>query len=149
MKLKLIEAQNLCGWFDEFRTEKIKALPLRTQWDLLSNIKELQPEVTKFQYMRNNFVEGINKEYFGEEKSDAVEGSENSRKVKDEYIAEYKAKVEEVNKVILEASLEEKDYTFKPIDVESIIDSISPESGIELKDIEMMSVFGEVKADVT
>ena len=143
-KLKLINAQGICAWYDAFSQEKNKALPLRVQWNLLSNIKELRKDVGKFTDLRNSFIDNLNKEYFGDDKSYIYqnEKGEDVRRIRDEYYDEYKTKVDEANKVIFDASLEENEYEFRVIDVEKLIDEIPTDSGIQLEDIEIMSIFG-------
>ena len=155
---KISEAQAIIRWFNSFREERIKTMPIKVQWNLLSNIKLLEPSVQKFEEFREGLLKGLQDEYFGEEKSDEdmipqrdADGNtvldedgnpvlEEGRTVKPEFMDEYREKIEEINKSIREVLAEETEYDFKEINVEEIIDKLPEDTKVELSDIEMMSL---------
>lgn len=159
-KFKISEAQAIIKWFNDFREDRIKTLPIKTQWDLLSNIKLLEPSVEKFEEFREGLLKDLQDEFFGEEKSvknkipqrdangnkildeDGNPILEDGRTVKPEFMGEYREKIEEINKSIVEVLSEESEYDFKELDVDQIIERLPNDTKVELSDIEMISLIG-------
>lgn len=157
-ELKLIEAQGIVEWFNDFKAERIKSLPIKAQWYLLSNIKEMTPVILKFEEIRNNFIADIQKEYFSDDKSKVIQIQQkengvpvydnagnpvmvNAREIKDEFIEDYHKSVDEINETIRQMFEETTNYNFKEIDIESLIDSLENTANIDLKDMEMINIF--------
>lgn len=164
--LMLVEAQNIANWFNEFQTEKIKELPIKVQWNILSGIKEIQPVVMKFEEFRNGLVNDLQTEYFGnDEKSEPFEREkrnengdiiygddgnpeiESLRKIKDEYIKEYEDKANKLNADIGKLLIEKTTYSFKEIDIDNVVDVLKEDTKITLDDINMMSFIDINSAD--
>ena len=164
--LMLAETINLVGFFEKFKEEKIKSLKIRDQWNVLSNIKELTPNVTKFNEFREKLTQDLSNEYFGSDvKSEEVEipqtdedgnnvvdengevQMQQARRVKEEYMESYNQKVAELNTELQNLLLEKTTYTFKPIDLDEIVDNLDGDTNIELQDIEMLSFCDVNSAD--
>lgn len=164
--LMLVEAQNIVHWFNEFKNEKIKDLPIKVQWNILSGIKEIQPAVTKFEEFKNDLINNLQNEYFGnDEKSEPFEREqtndkgeviydddgnpviESLRKIKKEYIEEYKNKANQLNIEINKLLIEKTTYNFKEIDLDVIIDNLKDDTKITLDDINMISFIDISAAD--
>lgn len=164
--LMLAEVINIASWFETFKDEKIKSLKIRDQWNVLSNIKELTPNVTKFNEFRDKLTKDLSNEYFGsDEKSEEVEipqtdedgnnvvnengevQMQQARRVKEEYIESYNQKVAELNTELQNLLLEKTIYTFKSIDLDEIVDNLDGDTNIELQDIEMLSFCDVNSAD--
>lgn len=157
--LTLGEAKAFINWFINFKKDKIKALPIKIQWKLLSNAKKIEPEVKRFDEFRDEAIIDLQREYFGDEKSEEAtipaldefgkeildeDGNpvmDNVRKVKEEYFQEYQNKINEINKSISELLLEKNDYEISEINIDKILDELPEDTDIELEDIEIMSFF--------
>ena len=154
--MNIATAQNILRWFMDFKEEKIKGLPIKTQWDILSNVKLMHPDVLSFEECRDELIQDIRAKFYNEEASDEVqEVDENgepkfdengdpimTRKVKPEYMDEYKDKVADINDSINQVLSEERDYKFKKIDIDAILDKLPEDTDLELVDIEMISLIG-------
>ena len=156
--LMLVEARNLVNWFDAFQKEKIQELPIKIQWYLLSGIKELQPIVNKFEDFKKELEINLQNDYFGnDEKSEEFERQqtndngdiiyddngnpviESFRKIKDNYIKEYKDKINNLNIEINKLLIEKTTYHFKEINLDEVIDNLKIDTSINLNDLNMMS----------
>lgn len=157
--ITLGEAKAFINWFEYYRNTKIKLLPMKVQWKLLSNYKQVEPFVLRFDEFRNDTINSLHNEYFGEEKSEEISiiardesGKEilddngepimeDTRKVKDEFLEEYKNKVDEINNTITGLLLEENEYDISELNIDNIIDQLPNDTEFELSDIEIMSLF--------
>lgn len=164
--LMLVDAQDIVEWFKDFREERIKELPIKIQWAILFNVKELQPIVQKFEEFKDSVSQNLQNEYFGnDEKSVPFQREkvnengdiifddngnpvmEDLRKIKDEYIDEYQNKINDINDEIRALLLEKTTYKLKGIDVDKLVDSLNDNSSITLKDIDIMSFVNIDNAD--
>lgn len=156
--LMLVEAQNIVDWYNDFQKEKIKELPIKVQWNILSSVKELQQVVSKFGEFRNGLIQELQNDYFNnDEKSEPFQqqkkdddGSvvldengnpiiEEMRRIKQEYINEYNNHVDDLNKEISKLLMEKTTYNLKEIDIDKIVDNLKDDTIIGLNDINMMS----------
>lgn len=164
--LYLAEANNVVGWFEKFKENRIKGLKIKDQWIVLSNIKEMVNNVAKFQEFRDGLVQDLQTEYFGnDEKSIETQipktdengetvfdenGSvvtEPGRKIKDEYFNEYNNRVSELNNELQKLLIEKTTYEFKPIDLDAVVESLDDDTPILLDDIDMLSFCDVNSAD--
>ena len=162
--LQLIEVMNICAWYNNFFTKedengksKLKSLPLRTQWNLQQNIKQLSADAEAFEKFRNDAIGDVQKDYAGDDKSEMVDVTDvdangnpitdeegnmqthQERRVKAEFIDEYNKKINPVNDELVKMLSEEKTYSLAAIDLDAIIDA---DNGvIELSDLDMLSAF--------
>ena len=164
--LMLVETQNIVHWFNTFQGERIKELPIKIQWALLSGVKELQPAVSKFEEFRDGLANELQTEYFGnDDKSEPFEREkknengdtvydddgnpvvESLRRIKDEYVKEYEDKARELNAEINKLLIEKTTYHFKEIDLDAVIDNLKDDTTITLDDVNMMSFIDINSAD--
>ena len=165
--LMLVDAQDIVEWFRDFREERIKELPIKIQWAILFNVKELQPIVQKFEEFKDSVSQNLQNEYFGnDEKSVPFQREkvnengdiifddngnpvmEDLRKIKDEYIDEYQNKINDINDEIRALLLEKTTYKLKGIDVDKLVDLLNDNSSITLKDIDIMSFVNIDNSDI-
>lgn len=164
--LYLAEANNIIGWFEEFKENRIKGLKIKDQWAVLSNVKELAGNVSKFQEFRDGLVQDLQKEFFGnDEKSNETQVpktdengntvidedgnivTEPGRRIKDEYMEEYNNRVNELNGELQKLLIEKTTYEFKPIDLDAIVEDLADDTQILLGDIDMLSFCDKNSAD--
>lgn len=154
--LKLVEIINICEWYKNFK-EKAKVLPIRDQWNLLSNIKVIQSDVDNFFNFKNDMEESIRDDFFNSDKSydtqqamvdekgnpildaDGNITMQNIRKIKDEYIKDYDDVCNKSNLEINHLLSQESTYCFRPIDMESLVDKLENIDTIDINDLDMIS----------
>lgn len=161
-----LEVVNLSSWAREFKDQpmesgktRIQALPIKTQWAFVKNMKILDAETQKFEEFRDGLIEQLRAEYFNEERS--VEGKqpqigENGEvvtdaegnpvmqdilTVKDEYMDQYREEVEKLNQAINEVATEKNVYTFTFIDVDAIVEDLPDDTEITVDDLNMLTAF--------
>lgn len=160
-ELSLLDAITMNDWFDKFKMYKIKELPIKIQWKLLNNIKQMQGDVEKFKTFREGLVNDFKSEYFGEEKSDEIhqpkldeqgnevhdaEGNvvtESLRQVKPEFVDAYKKRAEELNTELQSVLAEKNTYEFTTLKIDELVDTLKENSAIELDDLDILSAFDE------
>lgn len=72
---------------------------------------------------------------------------ESFRKIKDNYIKEYKDKINNLNIEINKLLIEKTTYHFKEINLDEIIDNLKADTSINLNDLNMMSFIDINNAD--
>lgn len=119
---------------------------IQTQWAIKKSYKNISSIVKDFKEMKNNFEAEIRDEFFGDEKSEssmvkAEDGTEQEgRKVKDEYMDDYKAKILEVNNKLNELLQSEETVTLYPVDFDKEIERMNADSHIDMNDLDMLSI---------
>ena len=128
------------NWFNDFRQERIKSLPIKTQWNLLQIIKLFEQKIQDYEVFENELIGDIQKEYTTEEK--AIKKEDNDRviwQIKDEFLEEYRKKISKIQDDELTPLLNEKyTYTFNSIDVNEILENLQNNTKIILNDLEML-----------
>ncbi len=128
------------NWFNDFRQERIKSLPIKTQWNLLQIIKLFEQKIQDYEVFENELIGDIQKEYTTEEK--AIKKEDNDRviwQIKDEFLEEYRKKISKIQDDELTPLLNEKyTYTFNSIDVNEILENLQNDTKIILNDLEML-----------
>ena len=162
----LFEVLNLCAWYNNFfakesdqKKSKLKSLPLRTQWNLQQNIKQLIPDAEAYEKFRNDAIADVQKEYVQNNKFETIQvtdldkqgnpvldnegnpSTHQEKRIKDEYIDEYNEKITPINDQLVKMLSDKKTYTIIVIDLDAIIDA---DNGvIEVSDLDMLSAFGQ------
>ena len=137
----LFQLRTLYNWFNDFRQERIKSLPIRTQWNLLQIIKLFEQKIQDYEALENELIGDIQKEYTTEEKAiKKEEGNERiTWQIKDEFLEEYREKISKIQDDALTPILNEKyTYTFNSIDVNEILENLQNDTKIILDDLEML-----------
>lgn len=136
----LFQLRSIYNWFIDFRKERIKSLPIKTQWQLLQIIKIFEPKITSYEEFEEELISDIQKVYTTPEK--AVETTKDgvvSWKIKEEFLKEYQDKISKIEKEDLLPLLKEKEtYTFNAIDVNQILENLQKDTQIILDDLEML-----------
>lgn len=128
--------------------EKTKDLPIKFRWTLKKNLQALSPTVVSFNEFKQELIDELQNEYFNEEKShedtlETDEGTQKFRKVNDEYMEEYKAKVEELNEKLRELLDEKNEYEIRTVDLDDFVDNLPDDTALKFEDIELFSFMGE------
>lgn len=136
----LFQLRSIYNWFIDFRKERIKSLPIKTQWQLLQIIKTFESKIVSYEDFEEGLISDIQKVYTTPEK--AVETTKDgvvSWKIKEEFLKEYQDKISKIEKEDLLPLLEEKEtYTFNTIDVNQILENLQKDTQIILDDLEML-----------
>lgn len=128
--------------------EKTKDLPIKFRWTLKKNLQALSPTVVSFNEFKQELIDELQNEYFNEEKSheetlETDEGTQKFLKVNDEYMEEYKAKVEELNEKLRELLDEKNEYEISTVDLDDFVDNLPDDTALKFEDIELFSFMGE------
>ena len=158
-ELYLIEAQNICGFYNQEKDNHLKELPIKIQWAILSAVKQLQPKVQEFEEFRNKLTNDLQQEYFSDESNKCEETQvpqtdengenviddtgavvmQDARKIKDEFMEEYQAKVNELNAELQNLMIEKTEYEFKGFDLDKVVEGLPDDTKITIDDINMIS----------
>lgn len=128
--------------------EKTKDLPIKFRWTLKKNLQALSPTVVSFNEFKQELIDELQNEYFNEEKSheetlETDEGTQKFLKVNDEYMEEYKVKVEELNEKLRELLDEKNEYEISTVDLDDFVDNLPDDTALKFEDIELFSFMGE------
>lgn len=128
--------------------ERLATLPLKLQWIIRKNMKELGKYSKEFNDFRNELIAKRNEEWFIEgngkcerytAKNEDGEETEMLRII-DEYMEEYKKYEEDMNSQLQEILLESNEINITPIDMDDFIDKAEGTT-ITMNDVDMISLF--------
>lgn len=160
MKLTLDEILTIQQWFLRFKA-KASSLPIKTQWNLARDMKQIQLIADEYNDFRSSLVDKVKDEFFGEEKSQEAEepqkdenGNEvldndgnpimqKTRKVKAEYMDDFKCELNETNAQLAKIGLERHEITVYPLN----LDKIPEDADFSFADLEMLATFQKVSYD--
>ena len=138
----LSQSRQICQWFNDFRKERIKSIPIKTQWQLLQIIKNFEPQVMDYENFESDILSDFQKEYTTEEK--AIKKEEDGKLlwlIKDEFLQEYQKRLTKIQNEELTPLLKEKyTYTFNAIDINSFLENLQDDTKIILSDLEMLDL---------
>lgn len=151
--LQGIVALNMNTWYtsDETR-KKLDKLPLKIQWTVRKNMKDFITATNEFNAFKEELIQKRNNKWFVEGNGKCekyIQKDENNKEVEmlriiPEYMEEYLEYEHEINKSLQEILLEENNYTFTKIDLDTIVDaSDEKDAGITMDDLDMLSIFSE------
>lgn len=130
-------------------TNKTKDMPIKFRWALKKNLGVFSPTVRNFDEFKQELVKELQDEYFNEEKShEEVLEKENGekeefRKVNDEYMEEYKERVNELNEKLQELLSEKNEYEISIVDMDEFVAGLPDNTALTFADIELFSFMGE------
>lgn len=149
-KLRVIECIGVKQWYDQARIEKkFDNLTVSTLWALRKNVKLITDIVNNFNEFKSGLEEGLQTEYFTEEKSQVTTIKDQNgqdvpvRKVKDEFLSEYQEKVTEINEKLKEVVNNVEEFTFSPIDMNKEIERLGSSCALNMDDLDILSIFEE------
>lgn len=139
-----LEIINICAWYKQSREnpdKPLSVLPLTVQWKLKNNVTKLQTLSDNFMNFRDEADNAIREEYISDEKSEESvdEQGQPIRKIKDEYLETYQAKVTELNEKLSEIIAEKQDVDIDTIDINAVVDEIVDNSKLTIEDLEMLN----------
>lgn len=154
-ELLVMECININGWYNQVRQDKNKlnGLSVKTLWALRKNMKKIAEVTDYFNEFKENLEKEVKDDFFNDEKSEETtvkdsDGNETpAQKVKDEYLAEYQEKVNEVNKKLNELVLTKEEFDFTPIDIESEVERLDTDCNLNMDDLDILSVFEQNEKD--
>lgn len=154
-ELLVMECININGWYNQVRQDKNKlnGLSVKTLWALRKNMKKIAEVTDYFNEFKENLEKEVKDDFFNDEKSEETtvkdsDGNETpAQKVKDEYLAEYQEKVNEVNKKLNELVLTKEEFDFTPIDIESEVERLDTDCNLNIDDLDILSVFEQNEKD--
>ena len=153
-----IAAVNVISWYNNDDTRaKLKTLPLKMQWTLRKNMKALEPLAKEFGDFRDELVQKRNDEWFTEgngkcekfTQPDADGNEQEMLRIKDEFMDDFRAYDEDLNRQLNEIMSEGNDIEYTPIDLEEFVEMAdAANSGIDMDDIDIISIFEPVVEEI-
>lgn len=125
---------------------KFDCFPTSISYAIYKNFKEIDRAVQDFTDFRNKAVEKLRNEYFGnDEKSEIFTNDDGNqdRRIKAEYIQEFKDDVEKLNKELVALSSEEVELEFRPIDIDNALSRLPDTVHMTDLDFSILEMFVE------
>lgn len=163
-----LECLNIYVFLNQFTadTEKMDCLPLKFKWNLSKNLKKLTPIAQEYEEFRNKELQKLQSEWFDEEHSDEImqpkigadgkpevdetgaEVTEAARKIKDEYMDEYREAVDELNNKLNEIVMEQNKVELSCVDFDEFVDSLPDDTKLDIQDLTMLSFMDMVTSTI-
>lgn len=152
-----IEVLNIYSYVNQLTKEKADELPLKFRWNLKKNMDKFRPIAERYEAFRNEQLQQLQKSWFNDEKSeefmqpktdeagnpvldaDGNQETETMRKIKDEFIDDYKKATEELNAKLSEIAFEDNIVDIATVDFDSFVDSLPEDSHLDFDDLTMLS----------
>jgi len=154
-----LETLNIVAFANQFTadTEKMDCLPLKFKWNLTKNMKKLAPISQEYEEFRNGELQKLQNSWFDEEHSDEImqpkigadgkpevdetgaEITEAARKIKDEYMDEYREAVDELNNKLNEIVMEQNKVELNCVDFDEFVESLPDDTKLSIEDLTMLS----------
>ena len=154
---KNIEVMNIVAYINNMPKEKADELPLKFRWNLKKNMDKLRPIAASYEGFRDEMVQELQTKWFDYEHSEEFaqtkldengepmkdeEGNEITepmKKIKDEFLDDYRKDVNEINGKLNEISFEDNEVDIATVDFDAFIDNLDEDSPIDFDDITMLS----------
>ena len=150
-----IQAVNFMAYYNREETKAhFSSLPLKLQWTLRKNAKELDKLSKEFEDFRNELITKRNEDWFVEgngkcekytQKNENGEDVEMLR-ITNEYMDEYKKYEDDLNSQLEEILREVNEVKYTPIDLDDFVEKAEG-TDIMMDDVDMISMFEEIKED--
>ena len=147
--IMMIQAVNFVSYYNNEETKKrLSSLPLKLQWTIRKNVKEISKLSKEFEDFRADLLQKRNEEWFVEgngkcekftEKTSNGEEREMLR-ITNEYIDEYKTYEKEINNQLEDILKEMNEITYTPIDLDDFVEKAEG-TDITMDDVDMISMF--------
>lgn len=144
--IPMIAAVNEVAWYAQEK-ESLGALSVKARWNLKKNMKELEALATQFHEFKQNLEEELRVKWTTDEVSDETEiddGNGNKvpgRKIKDEYLDEYKKDFADIDAKINELLYEEEEIGVYTIDMDAEVERMSDDAELSNAALDMLSLF--------
>ena len=154
---KNIEVLNIVAYVNQMPKEKADELPLKFRWNLKKNMDKLRPIAEAYEKFRNDEVQKLQTKWFDEEHSEEfmqaklddegkpiVDGAGNEvtepmRKIKEEFMEEYTADVNELNVKLNEIAYEDNEVEISVVDFDAFVDALPDDSKLDFDDTLILS----------
>lgn len=146
-----IQAVNFMAYYNREETKtRFSSLPLKIQWTLRKNAKELDKCAKDFEEFRNDLITKRNEDWFVEgngkcekytQKNENGEDVEMLR-ITEEYMDEYKKYEDNLNSQLEDILREMNEITYTPIDLDDFVEKAEG-TDITMDDVDMISMFEE------
>ena len=125
---------------------RFDCFPTSISYTIYKNFKEIDRAVQDFTDFRNKSVEALRNQYFGnDEKSEVftTDDGVQDRRIKAEYIQEFKDNVEKLNQELIALSSEEVELDFRPIDIDDALNRLPDDVHMNDLDFSILEMFVE------
>lgn len=159
-----LETLNIVSFINQFssNSEKMDSLPLKFKWNLSKNLKKLAPIAQDYEAFRDKELQKIQHSWFDEEHSEefmqtkygadgkpeldesGAEITEPARKIKDEYMDEYRKVVEELNGKLNEIITENNKIELSCVDFDEFVENLPDDTKLDIQDLNMLSFMDTV-----
>lgn len=152
-----LEIINIVSYFNKMDKEILDELPLKFRWNLKKNMDKIRPIAESYDNFRNEQIQNLQRDWFNEEKSEEFiqtkldengnpmkdfEGNEITepmRRIKEEYMDEYRKTVGELNAKLADISNEINEVEISTVDLDAFVDELPEESKIDFDALTMLS----------
>lgn len=154
---KNIEVLNIVAYINQMPKEVADELPLKFRWNLKKNMDKLTPIAAAYENFRDEQIRELQTKWFDDEHSEEIaqtkigadgkpevdedgnEVTEPARKIKDEFMDDYRKEVSEINSKLNEISYEDNEVDIFAMDLDDLIDTLPEDSKLSFDDITMLS----------
>lgn len=154
---KNIEILNIVAYINKMPNEVADELPLKFRWNLKRNMDKIRPIAESYESFREEQIKKLQSEWFDEEHSEEImqtkigadgnpevdengnEITEPARKIKDEFMEEYRASVNEINTKLNEIAYEDNEVDIITVDFDAFIDTLSDDTKLSFDDLAILS----------
>lgn len=164
-----LECLNIYAFLNQFtaNSEKMDCLPLKFKWNLTKNMKKLAPISQEYEEFRNSSLSSLQSSWFDEEHSVEImqpkigadgkpevdetgaEVTEAARKIKEEYMDDYRAAVDELNSKLNEIVMEQNEMELSCVDFDEFVESLPDDTKLDIQDLTMLSFQDMVTSTIT
>lgn len=147
--IMMVHAVNFMTYYNNEDTKKkLSSLPLKMQWIIRKNVRELSKISQEFEDFRNDLIQKRNDEWFVEgngkcEKYTQKNGNGEDvemLKITKEYMDDYKKYEDNLNAQLEDILKEINEIDYTPIDMDDFIDKAEG-TDITMDDVDMISIF--------
>lgn len=133
-----LTAVNETAWYKD-ASSRLEILPVKIRWQLKKNMNALNKLTNEFEEFKISLEEELRNKYVSDEYSYDAENGE--RKVKEEYLEEYRAAVTDINQKLYEVLSEEEEITLNVIDMDALMEALPDDAPLNDSDFDMLSLF--------
>lgn len=133
-----LTAVNETAWYKD-ASSRLAILPVKIRWQLKKNMNILNKMAAEFEEFKTSLEEELRAKYVDDEYSYDAENGE--RKVKEEYLEEYRAAVTDINQKLYDVLSEEEEITLNVIDMDALMEALPDDAPLNDSDFDMLSLF--------
>ena len=158
-----LEILNIVAYANQFNSnaEKVDCLPLKFKWNLSKNLKKLAPIAQEYETFRDKEIAALQQAWFDEEHSEefmqtkvgadgnpeldesGAEITEPARKIKDEYMDDYRKAIDDLNSKLNEIVVEKNEVEISCVDFDEFVENLPDDTKLDIQDLTMLSFMDE------